>query len=284
MSNQIFRSATSATSAHEQLRLALSVDFGSGFTNAWNRVAAFIPKFIGFLAILLIGWIVARIIAGVLDRVMRRLGSEKVAERAGIARTLQGSKYDMTAIICRIVYYAILLMALQLAFGVFGPNPISVMIAGIVAWLPRAIVAIVIVVVAMAIANAVRDIVGNTLAGASYGRTVARTTWAVIVFLGAIAALGQAGIATAITGPVLVAALATVAGIVVVGVGGGMIMPMRDRWERWLGSAEQETARLRGGGTGSAYQMGREDAMRNQPVRDIEAGRHESGGEMPPMG
>ncbi|WP_424556328.1 mechanosensitive ion channel family protein [Streptacidiphilus pinicola] len=220
-----------------------------------------------------------------LDRFMRRLGSEKVAERAGIARTLQGSKYDMTGIIAKVVYYAILLMTLQLAFGVFGPNPISNMIAGIVNWLPKGLVAIVIVVVAMAIANAVRDIVGNALSNASYGPAVARIAWAVIVFLGAIAALGQAGIATAITGPLLIAALAAVVGTVIVGFGGSMINPMRSRWERWLGSAEQETARLRGGG--SAYQAGREDAMRNQPARDIESSRgdrgEQGGGETPPM-
>ncbi|MFJ2775139.1 hypothetical protein [Kitasatospora sp. NPDC087315] len=244
-------------------QLALSVDFGSGFTEAWSKVAKFIPQFLAFLAILVIGWFVAKVIAKVLDRVLRRVGSERVAARAGMIRYLSGSKYDMTGIICKIVYYAILLMALQLAFGVFGPNPISVMIHGIVSWLPRGIVAVVIVVIAMAIANAVRDIVGNALAGASYGRTVATIAWAFIVVLGVIAALGQAGIATAITGPVLIAVLASIAGILVVGVGGGLIIPMRQRWERWLDHAERESANLRG----SAYQAGRSDALTNQPVR-----------------
>ncbi|MFJ6382827.1 hypothetical protein ACIQI7_22845 [Kitasatospora sp. NPDC092039] len=244
-------------------QLALSVDFGSGFTEAWSKIAKVIPQFIAFLAILVIGWFVAKAIAKVLDRVLRRVGSERVAARSGVAAHLAGSKYDMTGIICKVVYYIVLLMALQLAFGVFGPNPISTMIHSIVAWLPRAIVAVVIVVVAMAIANAVRDIVGNALSGASYGRTVSTLVWAFIVGLGVIAALGQAGIATAITGPVLIAALATIAGVLVVGVGGGLIMPMRQRWERWLDDAERETARLRG----SSYQAGRSDALSNQPVR-----------------
>ncbi|MFE7190234.1 hypothetical protein [Kitasatospora sp. NPDC057541] len=244
-------------------QLALSVDFGSGFTEAWSKVAKFIPQFIAFLAILVIGWFVAKAIARLLDRVLRRVGSERVSERSGIAGYLEGSKYDLTGIVSKIVYYAILLMALQLAFGVFGPNPISVMIHGIVAWLPRGIVAVVIVVVAMAIANAVRDIVRNALSGAAYGRTVATIAWAFIVLLGVVAALGQAGIATAITGPVLIAVLASIAGVLIVGVGGGLIIPMRQRWERWLSSAEQETAKLRG----SAYQAGRSDALANQPAR-----------------
>ena len=49
-----------------------------------------------------------------------------------------------------------LLFTLQIAFGVWGPNPVSDLIDAVVAWLPKAFVAIVIVVVAAAIASAVR--------------------------------------------------------------------------------------------------------------------------------
>jgi hypothetical protein len=70
-----------------------------------------------------------------------------------------------------------------------------------------------------------------------------------------IAALSQIGIAIAVTLPVLITVLATVGGILVVGVGGGLITPMRQRWERWLNHAEQEAQ-------SQAYQRGREDAAR----------------------
>jgi hypothetical protein len=244
--------------------LALSVDFSQGFTDAWSAVAEFVPKFIGFLAILLIGWFVAKMIAKVADRLLRKVGFERMAERSGVSNTLKGSKYDATGIIAKILYYAILLIALQLAFGVFGPNPVSVMINGIVAWLPRAIVACVIVVVAMAIARAVRDILTGALGQMSYGKVVATAAWAFIVGLGVIAALSQAGIATSVTGPVLTAVLATIAGILIVGVGGGLITPMRGRWERWLSAAESETGHAKD--QISAYQRGREDAKRGMPA------------------
>ncbi|MFF1354933.1 hypothetical protein [Streptomyces sp. NPDC058297] len=249
-------------------RPTLAVDFTSGLSDAWSKVAQFVPKLVGFLVVLAIGWFISKMIAKVLDRVLRRVGSEKLADRAGAARMLEGSKYDMTAIVVKIVYYALLLITLQIALGVFGPNPVSSMINGIVAWLPRAIVAIALVVIAMAIANIVRDIVTNALSSVSYGKTIGTIVWACIVALGVIAALGQAGIATAITQPLLIAALAAGVGIVVVGVGGGLIGPMRQRWERMLNTAEQETAKARGGL--SAYQSGRQDALTNQPVQERE--------------
>ncbi len=247
----------------------LAVDFTQGLNDAWSKVAQFVPKLIGFLVVLAIGWFVSKLIARVLDRVLRKVGSEKLAERSGAAKMLEGSKYDLTAIVCKIVYYALLLITLQLGFGVFGSNPVSDMIDGIVAWIPRGIVAVVLVVVAMAIANVVRDIVTSALSSVSYGKTVGTAVWACIVALGVIAALGQAGIATTVTQPLLYAALLAGAGILVVGVGGGLIAPMRQRWERWLSKAEEETVKARG--SVGAYQAGREDALANQPVQEREA-------------
>ena len=71
-----------------------------------------------------------------------------------------------------------------------------------------------------------------------------------------IAALNQVGIGLSVTLPVLIAVLATVGGILVVGVGGGLIGPMRQRWEGWLGQLEEDTRRVRessGATTGSGY-------------------------------
>ncbi|MDQ8702936.1 hypothetical protein RCO28_10610 [Streptomyces sp. LHD-70] len=254
----------------------LAINFTQGLDDAWSKIATFVPKLLGFLVILAIGWFVSKLIVRVLDRVLRKVGSERLAERSGAARMLEGSKFDLTGLVCKIIYYALILITVQLALGVFGPNPISTMINGIVAWLPRAIVAVVLVVVAMAIANAVRSIVTSALSSASYGEMVGKIVWAAIVVIGVIAALGQAGIATAVTQPILIAGLAAVAGILIVGVGGGMIQPMRQRWERWLDSAERETSRVRPGV--SDYQAGREDAMTNQPVQERE--QHPRGPEM----
>ena len=244
-----------------QIPLA-SINFSQGLSDAWSSVARFVPKFLGFLVIMVIGWLIARVLAKALDTVLRKVGFERMAERGGISRALANSKYDATALVCKVVYYALLLVTLQLALGVFGTNPVSTMINGVVAWLPRGLVAVVIVVVAAAIARVVRDLVGGALSSLSYGNTVATIASLFVLGLGLIAALGQAGIATAVTGPVLVAVLATIAGILVVGVGGGLVMPMRERWERMLNTAETEARSAAAGIT--AYQRGRTDAMTGQ--------------------
>ena len=74
-------------------------------------------------------------------------------ERGGIKQALARSKYDPSDIIAKLAFWLIFLVALQIAFGVFGPNPISDL-QGLIAYLPNVLVAIVIIVVAAAIAKA----------------------------------------------------------------------------------------------------------------------------------
>ncbi len=47
------------------------------------------------------------------------------------------------------------------------------------------------------------------------------------------------------TTPVLVTVLATVAGVLIVGVGGGLIKPMQHRWEGYLTKAEEEAPKIK---------------------------------------
>ncbi|MDQ3787776.1 MAG: hypothetical protein M3422_11095, partial [Actinomycetota bacterium] len=204
-----------------------AVDFGQGISNAWTSIASFVPKFVAFLVILFIGWLIAKVIAKAVGTLLRRVGFDRVAERGGITRMLANGDHDTIDIIAKLIYYAVLLITLQMAFGVFGPNPVSDLLTSIVAWLPKAVVAILIIVVAAAVASAVRDLVSNLLGGLSYGRTLGTIAAVFIWGLGGIAALNQIGVATTVTTPVLIAVLATVGGILVVGVGGGLVRPMQ---------------------------------------------------------
>lgn len=234
-------------------------------TQSWNdavgAIITFLPKLAVFLVILLIGWLVAKALRKAVEVALSRVGFDRAVERGGVQRALAQSKYDASGLIAALVYYAVLLIALQFAFGVFGPNPVSDLLAAIVGWLPRAVVAIVIVVVAAAVANVLRDLIGSALSALSYGQLVAKAVQIFVIALGVIAALNQIGVATAVTTPVLIAVLATVGGVIVVGMGGGMIRPMQERWERWLARAEQDLPSARS--REEAYQRGREDAERS---------------------
>ncbi|UGT38778.1 hypothetical protein LTV02_21920 [Nocardia yamanashiensis] len=264
---------------------SLAIDIQQGLSDAWSSVATFVPKFVGFLAILLIGWFVAKIIERLVVRVLHRVGFDRLVERGGIKDMLANSRYDATQIMARLAYYAILLITLQLGFGVFGPNPVSTMLNGIVAWLPRLAVALVIVCIAGAIAKVVMDMIANMLSGLEYGAMLGRIAAVFIWGIGIIAALNQIGVGTSVTMPILVTVLATIAGVVIVGFGGGLIRPMQQRWDRWLNNVEGEMPELKG--HAQAYQRGREDAARaREAARQQQAMMQQgmSGGQQMPPG
>jgi hypothetical protein len=210
-----------------------------------STVATFVPMLLLFLVILIVGIFIAKAVAKALSAILERVGFDRAVERGGVKKALANSKYDASDVVAKIIYYALLLFVLQLAFGVFAANPISVLLAGIIAFLPKLIVAIIIVVVASAIAAAVRELIANTIGGLSYGKVLANIASVFILGLGVIAALNQIGVATTVTTPILVTVLATVGGILIIGVGGGLIQPMSKRWEGYLSKAEAEAPRIK---------------------------------------
>ncbi len=245
----------------------MSRRFTDGVGDMLHSVWLFLPKALAFVVILVIGWLIAKAVRKIVDRVLERVGFDRLVERGGVKTALQRSKYDASDIVAKLAYYAILLFTLQLAFGIWGPNPISALITGVVTWLPQAFVAIIIIVVAAAIAKGVKDLITASLGGLSYGRLLANIASVFILGLGIIAALNQIGVATTVTTPILITVLAIIGGILIVGVGGGAIKPMQSRWERWLNTAEQEASNLTSA-TGSTQTSG-VAAQRTYPATEI---------------
>jgi hypothetical protein len=190
-----------------------------------------------------------------LDRVLERVGFDRLVERGGLRRALEGTKYDASTILARIAFYAAFLFVLQLAFGVFGPNPVSDLIEGLIAFLPRIFVAVVIVVITAFVATGVREIVQASLGGLEYGRILATAAMVLIWVVGLAAALNQIEVAPEVVNGLLYAMLALVVGVGIVAIGGGGIMPMRERWERALGRMEREAPRVRGEAQGATDQI-----------------------------
>ncbi|MCC9180891.1 mechanosensitive ion channel family protein [Mycolicibacterium mageritense] len=91
-------------------------------SEAWSSVATFVPKLVAFLVILVIGWIIAKIVAKIVTTILNKIGFDRVVERGGLKDVLARSSYDASDILAKLAYYAILLITLQMGFGVWGPT------------------------------------------------------------------------------------------------------------------------------------------------------------------
>ena len=212
-----------------------------GFTTFF----AFLPKLLGFLVILLVGYFVAKVVAKVVDKLLERAGFDRAVEKGGIKKALAKSSYDASDIVAKLVFFAVFIPFLSAAVGALGIQALQEPLAAFIALIPRIIVAIVLVVLGAVIAGAAKSFISNALGGLSYGNALATAASVLIIFGFLKSALDQVGIATDVTGPVLYAFLATVAGVVIVGAGGGLIKPMQRRWEDILDRAADEKDKVK---------------------------------------
>ena len=248
-------------------------EFRDGLGDAAASIAAFLPKLAAFLLILVIGYFVAKILMKVVDGVLERVGFDKAVERGGVKKALANSKYDASSLLAKVVFYTIFLFVLTMAFGVFGDNPISDMLQGVIAYLPKVFTAILIVVIGAAVAAGVKEIVQASIGGLSYGKTLANAASLVILVIAGFAALDQLEIAPNIVNGLFYAMLAIIVGSAVVAIGGGGIKTMQQYWDRAAQRAEREQDRISQEGEGAGERIKERAQERAQQAREVQAGQ-----------
>lgn len=219
------------------------MDITQSFQNTLDAIGQFLPRAALFLVILLVGWFIAKMIGKAIGKVLGKVGLDRVADKADLRRFT--GKYTTSELLGRVVYFAMVLIVLQLSFAAFGPNPVSDLLAQFVAWLPHLFIAMILIVVGMAIANVVKELISGTLSNTSYGKPLGMAAQVAIVAIVAVAAFAQIGVATVVLVPILWTMLAIIAGVAIVGIGGGLIGPMRQRWERTLNAMEEEAPKMK---------------------------------------
>jgi Conserved TM helix len=250
-----------------------AVDFEGGLEQAWDSIITFVPKLLGFLLILGIGYFLAKAVEKLVDGILERVGFDRLVERGGIRTALARSRLDASSILARIVFYVAFLFVLQLAFGLFGPNPVSDLLAGIIAFLPNLFIAVLIVVITAAVATGAKTVIESVLGGLSYGQVLATMAAVAIWVVGLAAALNQVNIAPEIVNGLFYAMLALVVGVGIVAIGGGGIQPMRERWQRALTRLDQEAPRIRQESRGAGEQVRQQvEETRDEVRREMRMG------------
>ncbi len=244
-----------------------SVDFGSTVTDGIRTVTTFIPKLVGFLVILLIGYFVAKLVAKVLDKVLERVHFDEAVQKGPVKQALSRSQFDASDIVSKLVFYAIFIPFLSAAVGTLGIAALTQPLNSFITLIPKIIVAVILVVLGGVVAGAIKRLIENSLGGLSYGKYLADGV-GILVLLGFVkAALDEVGVATGVTGPLLIAILATVGGILVVGVGGGLIKPMQGRLEQSLTNASSEAAHAKQQVQANTSQSEGQDPLTTSSVR-----------------
>jgi Mechanosensitive ion channel, conserved TM helix len=223
-----------------------SIDQGFDVFFAW------LPHVLGFIAILLIGWIIARVIGKLVAGVTNRAGLDRAVHSGTGGSFLQRVVPRPSHLVGRIVFWALFLSAISLAAAVLGVAALTAFVGAIWAYLPNVLAAVLIFLVASAIAGGVVTLVNRTMGDTPLGKIVATAVPVLVLTIATFMILEQLKIAhdIVVTTYTLVLGAIALASALAFGLGG------RDVARQMLEGA---------------YEKGQEN--KDQYRRDLERGR-----------
>ncbi|MCB0516250.1 MAG: hypothetical protein R2798_11930 [Chitinophagales bacterium] len=164
----------------------------------FNQFAIFIPRLLGALLILLIGWIIARSIKWAVKKLLTAINFEKIADKLEIDEFLRkgGVKLTSTDIFASLVYWTIMLVVLITFFNSLGLEAVSGLMNQVILFIPNIIVSCILLVVGMYAADFVKNLVSVSLKNADFSAadTVARIAQYAIMFFTVAIVLTQLNI------------------------------------------------------------------------------------------
>ena len=239
-----------------------SVQVADSIQQGLDSLLGFIPNILGFLVILAIGYVIARVVKGIVARLLEKVGLDRTLHSSDAGKYVErvSPGASPARLIGSVAFWFIFLFAISAAIGALKIPALSTFIAQVQAFLPNIIVALLIFVIAAALAGAVGAAAHRLMGDTPTGKMVRTIAPALIMAIALFMVLDQLRIApqiVTITYAGLIGMLA-LAGALAFGLGG------RDLAAQMLGQAYDAVQR-NAGQVKRDVQVGRERAETARP-------------------
>lgn len=135
------------------------------------EMVTFVPRLIGALLILLIGWIVGRVVAGVVMRLTDSIELDRMVLETPLGRMLGGTESAVSHAFGTLAKWFVYAIAILAASNVLAIPALSEWIATAVTYLPLLIAGIGVIVVGFVVADFIGDVIERTQAATDSGFT-----------------------------------------------------------------------------------------------------------------
>jgi hypothetical protein len=189
----------------------LYADVGDSVQRGFDEFATWVPRLLAFIAILIIGYFVAKIVAGLVRKLLERVGFDRTLHSGTAGTWIAKVTSRPSDLLGTIVFWALFVGAISIALDALGIEALDNFVAAVWAYIPNVIAALLIFLVAGAIAAGVAALVARTMGDTSTGRIVATAAPILIMAIAGFMILDQLMIAeeiVTITYAALVGALA----------------------------------------------------------------------------
>lgn len=214
----------------------------TSLSQAMAMLFSAIPKILGFVVILLVGWLLASLVERGVAALLRTIHFNDLSERSGFADFVRkmGADTDSSGMIGSITKWFIRLIALVVAFDALGLPAVSDVLRQLLLWLPNAVVALVVLVIGGLAARALGNLVRGAAAEGGLGnpqflsKVASTLVWAFAI----VVAVNQIGIATELVNTLFMAVVGAVALALALAFGLGGRETASRIVQRWYGQGE----------------------------------------------
>src|SRR5215217_5726107 len=174
-----------------------AIKIGDSVQQGLDTLFAFIPRLIGFLIVLAIGYIIARVVKGILTKVLERVGIDRALHSGSTGQYVNRVAPDVrpSNLIGSLAFWFLFLGAVAIAVSQLGIAALDNFVAAIGAYIPNVIAAVLIFVVAGAVAAAVGGLVARTMGDTPTGKVVGSVVPVLVMAIATFMILNQLQIA-----------------------------------------------------------------------------------------
>jgi hypothetical protein len=177
-----------------------AVEISQSLQRAVDDLLGFLPRLLGFLIILLIGFLVAKVLQKVVTVALDKAGTDRALRDGASGEVVNRVAPDASpsALIGRVVFWFVFLGALSIAISSLGITALNDFLADVFAYLPNIVAAILIFIVAGAIAGFLARLITRAMGESASGKIAATAVPALVMAIAGFMILNQLHIATAI--------------------------------------------------------------------------------------
>ncbi len=159
-----------------------------------------LPNIIGAIIVFVLGKYFAKLVSGLLQRLIEKVGLDKLAAKINDIDVFRKSNIELkpSRIIPQIVYYFMLLIFLMIATDLVGIPSITKLVSDLINYIPQALVALIVLIFGIYFADLLKQLINTTLRslGISSAQTFSTIIFYFVLVNVLLIALKQAGIAT----------------------------------------------------------------------------------------
>ena len=227
-----------------------------GLTAGLDRFANGVPTVLGALLILIIGWIIAGALAGLVTKLAKIGHVDTLADHARVNDFLgrSGTRLKASDILGEVVKWVVRLVFVEMAAEQCGLTQVTALINGILAYIPNILVALLLLGVGAFLGNLLAGVVRGAASEAGMGNPslLGKLASGGVMAFAIIAAVNELGVAPVVVNTLYIGLVAAISLALGLAFGLGGRETAAKLTEQWVGSAQATASKAQAAITNEA--------------------------------